>query len=66
MVVYLVGFFVLVLIALLLKFFKENFETIKIIYDHLAKMIFWNMIIRLLIESYLDISLDAASNIQNV
>lgn len=27
-------------------------------------MIFWNMIIRLLIESYLDISLDAASNIK--
>jgi hypothetical protein len=66
MVVYLVGFFVLVLIALLLKFFKENFEAIKIIYDHLAKMIFWNMILRMILEGYIEYSISSILNVRDM
>lgn len=39
------------------------YNSIEIVYEYLAKIIFWNMIIRLIIESYLDIALDSASNI---
>jgi hypothetical protein len=39
---------------------------IELIYDYLAKIIFWNMIIRLIIESYLDFAIGSATNVQNV
>jgi hypothetical protein len=34
-----------------------------IIYDHLSKIIFWNMILRLIIEGYLDYAVDSITNV---
>jgi hypothetical protein len=39
---------------------------IELIYNYLAKIIFWNMIIRLIIESYLDFAIGSATNLENV
>jgi hypothetical protein len=39
---------------------------IESIYNYLAKIIFWNMILRLIIESYLDFAVDSGTNVQNV
>ena len=36
---------------------------IEIIYDHLSKIIFWNMILRLIIEGYLDYAVDSITNV---
>jgi hypothetical protein len=37
--------------------------SMEIIYDHLSKIIFWNMILRLIIEGYLDYAVDSITNV---
>ena len=50
----------------IVRLFIFNPFRIELVYNYLSKMIFWNMILRLIIESYLDFAVDSATNIQNV
>jgi hypothetical protein len=48
---------------------KSNFNLflrVKIVYDHLAKMIFWNMILRMILEGYIEYSISSIMNVQDV
>lgn len=39
---------------------------VELIYDYLEKTLFWNMIIRLILEGYLEYSISAVINCENV
>jgi len=34
-----------------------------LIYDYIAKILFWNMILRMIIEGYLDYAVDSITNV---
>jgi hypothetical protein len=39
---------------------------IKIIYEHLAKIIFWNMILRMILEGYIEYAISSILNVKDV
>jgi hypothetical protein len=36
------------------------------VYTYLAKMLFWNMILRMILEGYLEFAISSIKNVQNV
>ena len=66
MVYYLFGILFLASFTLLLRFLKRFYKWIEVIHDYLAKKIFWNVILRLIIECYLDFAISSALNSSNL
>ena len=66
MFIYLVGFFVLLSFTILLSFVKKYHHYIEIVYIYFSKMVFYNMILRLILEGYMDYALSSLLNIQNL
>ena len=63
MFVYQIGLLCLVVFVILIRFLKNRFEFVKKIYNYLAKIIFWGMILRMLLESYLKYALSSLINL---
>ena len=66
MLYYIFGFLIVASFILLLNFLKKFFKWIEVMHDFLAKKIFWNILLRLLIEGYLDFAIDSALNSTNM
>jgi hypothetical protein len=60
---YLGGFVGLVAFVLLIRFLKNRFQFLKKVYTYLAKIIFWNMILRMFLEGYMVYAITSLINI---
>lgn len=63
MFMYLGGFVGLVAFVFLIRFLKNKYELINKIYTYLAKLIFWNMILRMFLEGYMEYAITSLMNI---
>ena len=63
MFIYLGVLFGLVVFAIAIRFFKERFKFVKIVYDYLAKLVFWNMFLRMFLEGYMEYAITSLMNI---
>ena len=63
MFMYLVGFLILFSFTILLSFFKNYHRFIEMAYNYFSKMVFYNMILRLILEGYMDFALSSLLNI---
>ncbi len=66
MFIYLGGLFGLVVFAIAIRFFKERFKFVKIVYDYLAKLVFWNMFLRMFLEGYMEYAITSLMNVYEV
>lgn len=58
------GFLVgLVGFVLLLRFLKNRYEIVNKVYTYLANLIFWNMILRMFLEGYMEYAITSLINI---
>jgi len=63
MFIYLVGFLILLSFTILLSLFKKYHHYIEMAYIYFSKMVFYNMILRLILEGYMDYALSSLLNI---
>ena len=63
MFMYLGGFIGLIAFVLLIRFLKNKYEWINKIYTYLANLIFWNMILRMFLEGYMEYTITSLMNI---
>lgn len=60
---YLGGFFGLIAFALLIRMLKNKYELANKVYTYLANLIFWNMILRMFLEGYMEYAITSLINI---
>jgi hypothetical protein len=53
MMYYLAGFVFLVIFVLLIRFLKNKYPTVNRVYTYLSNLIFFNMILRMIMEGYI-------------
>ncbi len=63
---YLVGILSLVAFLFLIRFMMNRHLFLKKIYTYLAKMIFWNTILRMFLEGYMVFGITSLINIYNL
>jgi hypothetical protein len=63
MFMYLGGLIGLIAFVLLIRFLKNKYEWINKIYTYLANLIFWNMILRIFLEGYMEYAITSLMNI---
>ena len=63
MVMYLLGFVVLVLFVLLIRYLKNRYVLVDKVYQYLVKLLFWNMILRMIMEGYIDYTISSILNV---
>ena len=63
MFMYLGGFIGLVVFAFLIRFLKNKYQLVNKVYTYLSNLIFWNMILRMFLEGYMEYSITSLMNI---
>jgi hypothetical protein len=63
MVMYLLGFVLLVLFVLLIRYLKNRYVLVDKVYQYLVKLLFWNMILRMIMEGYIDYTISSILNV---
>ena len=63
MFMYLGGFIGLVCFVLIIRFMKNKYQLVNKVYTYLAKLIFWNMILRMFLEGYMEYAITSLINI---
>jgi|LauGreDrversion4_2_1035121.scaffolds.fasta_scaffold60629_1 hypothetical protein len=66
MILYLVGFVSLAIFTIALKLIKDKHRWLDAIYNFLYNMLFWNMILRLILEGYLEFAINSVTNLQDM
>jgi hypothetical protein len=63
MLMYLIGLVVIVAFVFLIRPLRNKYEFVNKIYTYLAKLIFWNMILRMFLEGYMEFAITSLINI---
>lgn len=63
MFMYLGGFVGLIAFVFLIRFLKNKYKMVEKVYNYLANLIFWNMIIRMFLEGYMQYAITSLMNI---
>jgi len=63
MFLYLIGFFVLAAFVLIIRLLRNKYHLVNLVYTYLSNMIFFNMILRMILEGYIEYSISAILNI---
>ena len=45
---------------------KISFYRLNVFYTYLGKMLFWNMILRMILEGYMEFAVSSIENVENV
>ena len=45
---------------------KISFYRLNVFYTYLAKILFWNMILRMILEGYMEFAVSSIENVENV
>ena len=63
MFMYFLGIVLLVLSVLLIRSLKKKHQLLNKIYNYLAKRLFWNIIIRIFLEGYMQYAITSLINL---
>lgn len=66
MFMYLVGFVIFICFVFLIRQLKRRYLFLNKIYNYLAKLIFWNMILRMFLEGYMVFAITSLINMNKL